>query len=160
MFKKNIILLVITVLLFVVSCGCGYSNDNDSDTIADTSNNASKTNNSSMQVTLQPDNEYMIISDIDTSECEQADGYFSGFITFNSKTTQKYVDEYNDYFYRQIYFGFYSEDGELIGDEIAQNNYVYSREYTSEESAYVMVSSTKDVFEVKVLKIVLEKPDN
>ena len=90
----------------------------------------------------------------------QADGYFSGFITFNSKTTQKYVDEYNDYFYRQIYFGFYSEDGELIGDEIAQNNYVYSREYTSEESAYVMVSSTKDVFEVKVLKIVLEKPDN
>ena len=134
--------------------------DNNIENSNDSSNDISETDNSSDEVTLQPDNEYMIISNIDISECTQSDGYFSGFITFTSKTTQKYVDEYDDYFYRQIYFGFYNEDGELVGDEVVQNNYLYSREYTEEDSDYVLVSSKKTISEVKVLKIVIEKPNN
>ena len=67
-------------------------------------------------VTLEGENEYMIVDAIDISDCTLENGYFSGMMTFTSHTTQKYIDEYGDYFYRQIYFGFYNENGDLLNE--------------------------------------------
>lgn len=107
-------------------------------------------------ITLEADNEYLIISAIDISDCKLENGYFTGDMTFIAQTTQKYIDEYFDYRGRQIYFGFYNENGDLVGDKIVQHNCVYDREYTWEDSTYVMVRSKYDISEVKVLKIVCE----
>ena len=107
-------------------------------------------------VTLEGESEYMIVDAIDISGCTLENGYFSGMMTFTSHTTQKYIDEYGDYFYRQIYFGFYNENGELVGDEVAQDNCVYDREYVWESSTYVMFSTNSPISSVKVLKIVCE----
>ena len=164
--KKSILLVIMAILmLFSAACTNNNENQNPESNISETANGynnivetTENTDSQNDQITLDPDNEYMIISNIDISSCKNEDGYFSGEITFTSKTTQKYVDEYNEYFYRQIYFGFYNENGDLVGDEIAQNNYIYSREYISEESTYVIVSSKYDIVEARVLKIVCEKP--
>ncbi len=164
--KKSILLVIMAILmLFSTACKNDNENKNSESSMSETSNGyddvtetTEKTDPQNEQITLEPDNEYMIISNIDISSCKNEEGYFSGEMTFTSKTTQKYVDEYDEYFYRQIYFGFYNEKGDLVGDEIAQNNYIYSREYISEESTYVMVSSKYDIVEAKVLKIVCEKP--
>ena len=107
-------------------------------------------------VTLEGENEYMLVDAIDISDCTLENGYFSGMMTFTSHTTQKYIDEYGDYFYRQIYFGFYNENGDLVGDEVAQDNCVYDREYVWENSTYVMISTKSPISAVKVLKIVCE----
>lgn len=109
-------------------------------------------------VILEADNKYMEIGSIDISQCEYEDGWFSGHIYFIQRTTQAYVDEYDDYFYRQVYIGFYNTQGELVSEEIAQNNYIYSREYVSEEDEYVLFATSKEVVEAKVLKIAIKKP--
>lgn len=108
-------------------------------------------------VTLESDNEYVQVTAIDFSNCVYEDGYFIGNVSYIVHTTDKYVAEYDEYFYRQIYFGFYNEDGDLVGDTITQANYIYSREYTAENETYVMIASTKPITEVKVIKIVCEK---
>lgn len=167
MMKKIICLLTAACLpLLITGCSNSGSHDttregssssiiNESSTTDELGTNSNK--EEAGQLILESDNEYMVISSIDISSCEHTDGYFSGEMTYISQTTQKYVDEYDDYFYRQIYFGFYNANGDLVGEEIAQNNYTYSREYTSEESTYVMVASKEEIVEAKVLKIVCEK---
>ena len=112
---------------------------------------------SKSEVTLEGENEYFIISDIDTSECEYENGYYSGKVYFNSHTTQKYIDVYGEYFYREITFSFYSEDGTLVADETTWENCVYNREYTHDSYTYVMFASKKPITEIKVSKIVLSK---
>lgn len=108
-------------------------------------------------ITFETDNEYMEITSIDTSECTWEDGQYSGWISYVITTKQKYIDEYfDDYRGRQIYFGFYTEDGELVGDSIDRSNLIYDREYTRENRAYVSISSKHNISEVKVLKFVCE----
>ena len=109
------------------------------------------------EVTLDADNDYFIISDIDFSECTYENGYFKGYIKYNSHTTNKYVEKYDNYFFREIYFGFYNENGTLVEEESTWNNYIYAREYESDESTYVIVGSSTPIKEVKVTKIVLSK---
>lgn len=160
---KKILILTIAIFCMVSLIACdervssekGQSSDNASSSV-----DTPKEKDNSDSITLEPDNEYMKISGIDISDCKMSDGYFQGTITYIAHTTQKYVDKYDDYFFRQVYFGFYNENGDLVGEEFSQDNHVYSREYTNENSVYVYVTSSKTITEVKVTKIVIEKPSN
>lgn len=135
-------------------CGCGNKED-----INNTSNNENINKNNPIEsITLNSDNGYFQISSIDFSKCTYDNETFSGTIYFTSTTKQSYVETYSKYFYRTIYFGFYDEDDNLVNTEIVQNNYLYSREYTQEENSYVSFSSHKPITNVKVIKIVIEKP--
>lgn len=153
------ILLSLSLLVSVAGCSNGNENseglDNDG---TKKESEISATEKKVESVTFEADNAYMQISSIDISACVYENGYFSGELSYIQKTTEQYVEAYDDYFFRQIYFGFYNEKGNLVGEEIAQNNHIYSREYTSEENTYVMVSSKNPIKEVKVTKIVCEKP--
>lgn len=144
--KKFLLIAVCCLYL----CGCGNKEE-----INRTTNNEKSQIES---ITLNSNNEYFQISSIDFSKCTYNNGTFSGTVYFTSTTKRKYVEKYDEYFYRTIYFGFYDEEGNLINTEITQNNYLYSSEYTQEENTYVIFSSHKPIANVKVLKIVIEKP--
>lgn len=148
---KKLLLIVVCCLCL---CGCG-NKESLNKTMNDENINE---NNQIESVTLNSDNEYFQINSIDFSKCTYDDETFSGTIYFTSTTKQSYVETYSEYFYRTIYFGFYDENDNLINTEIVQNNYLYSREYTQEENTYVTFSSHKPIANVKVLKMVIEKP--
>ena len=110
------------------------------------------------QIILGPGNEYMVITNIDFSDCEWNDHYFSGNIYYTSNTKQAYVDNFSDYLFRQIVFGLYYADGNLRGEEYVQNNYIYDREYIWDDWTYVMISANAEIADVRVEKIIIEKP--
>ena len=161
--RKLLAILLATIML-VSTTACNKQatdqstsqSDNQSSQSEDQSENQSEEDEPHKTITLEPDNEYMKVSSIDISNCKLEDGYFSGTMTYISETTQKYIDEYGDYGYRQIYFRFYNENGDLVGDDIDQNNCVYDREYVWQGEAYVMFSCASDVSKVEVYKIVCQ----
>ena len=160
--KKILSIFLMFMLMFnLIGCSMGDESlsdaqDTDNQSKDETDSDVTEQGNKEI-ITLNPENEYMKVHSIDTSSCEYEDGYFSGEISFISDTTEKYVEEYDEYYYREIYFGFYNINGELVGEEVAQNNYIYSREYTTENTTNVLVSSKHEISDVKVLKIVCEK---
>lgn len=101
----------------------------------------------------------MTVSNIDFSECEWSDRYFSGKIYYTSHTKQEYVDKYGEYFYRQIVLGLYDADGNLRGEEYVQDNYIYDRDYIWDDWTYVLTSSNAEITDVRVEKIIIEKSD-
>lgn len=160
---KKLLLILVTSIILVSTTACNnQATDLSSDSSSSSSinepeyesTNQSEEDVSTQTITLEADNDYMIISSIDISDCKLEDSYFKGNMTFVSKTTQKYVDEYNDYVFRQIFFEFFDENGDLIGSDVAQNNYIYEREYVWTGETYVMIRTNHNVSEVKVVKIV------
>ncbi len=160
-------LLLVMITLVLSACGKTPSNETNSNEQTQSEANARATEKSPenpvsakeiKSVTLEADNEYYTISEIDFSDCKYEDGLFSGYIKFHEHTTQKYIDEYSEYFYRRIFFGFYAENGRLVTEESAQSNCVYSREYQEDDSNYVVFTSNSPITEVKVTKIVIETP--
>lgn len=161
--KLNIVVILLFMCILLVACSSPKEGQTPSESTGLTQLSAETENESGAeveQIVLEPDNPYVEVSNIDFSSCKYENGYFTGEMCYTSHTTQKYVDEYNDYFYRQIYFGFYDESGNLVGDEISQDNYLYSREYTYSSTDHVMVATNRKIFKVEVLKIVCEKPSN
>lgn len=161
--KLNVVVILLLMCFSLVACSSPKEGQTSSESTGLTQSSTETENESDAkteQIVLEPDNPYVEVSDIDFSSCKYENGYFTGEISYTSHTTQKYVDEYNDYFYRQIYFGFYDESGNLVGDEIFQDNYLYSREYTYSGTDYVMVATNDEISKVEVLKIVCEKPSN
>lgn len=165
--KKFLALLLATIMLLSATACNKQATDQSTNQSADQSSDVSseqltdepeekEEDEPHKTITLEPDNEYMKVSLIDISDCKLEDGYFSGTMTYVSETTQKYIDEYYDYGYRQIYFRFYNENGDLLGDAISQNNCVYDREYVWDGQVYVSFSTKYDVAEVKVYKIVCQ----
>lgn len=162
---KKLTFVVISLIICIAlgACSSPKNGQMSSESTGLTQSSAETKNESGAeaeQIVLEPDNPYVEVSNIDFSSCKYENGYFTGEMSYTSHTTQKYVDEYNDYFYRQIYFGFYDESGNLVGDEISQDNYLYSREYTYSSTDHVMVSTNGKISKVEVLKIVCKKPSN
>ena len=141
--KKYLLMLLIILCLFVTACG--------------NNSNGDSTNKKKDSVTLQADNEYYIISGLDYSECKYEDNYYSGYVYFNSHTTEKYVETYKEYFYRKIYFEIIDITGETVGTDTTFDNYIYDEEYTSQGSAYINIRSKNPIKEVKINKIELLK---
>ena len=151
--KKLLLILVASIILVPTTACNNQTTDLSSDSPSNSSINKpeyestsqSEEDASPQTITLEADNDYMIISSIDISDCKLEDGYFKGKMTFVSKTTQKYVDEYNDYAFRQIFFEFFDENGDLVGSDVAQNNYIYEREYVWNGEAYVMIRTDHNI---------------
>lgn len=160
--KKWIAILIVALLL--VGCSKSPLENNQNNSIVEKENDhevieqsSSDTKDEIESVTFEPDNEYIKITSIDTSACKHENGYYSGNLYYVVETTQKYIDEYGDYFFREFYFGFYNEKGVLVGEEITHLNCSYDRPYVSEGRGYVLFQSQYNISEVKLLKIVCYK---
>lgn len=142
--KKFLVLGLVLMCLFVTGCGKKEPS----------TDGGSKSKKKYSYVTLQPDNEYYTVTDLDFSKCKYENGYFSGQIYFNITTTDKYVEKYNDYGYIKIFFEFIDSENKVVAVESIWKAYLYEEDI-EQDYDHFMVESKNPIKDVKIKKLEL-----